>query len=196
MKVLDVLKDALGAFLAPVMHAGLRSGRYYGGPAATIGNSPVVADVIYWTPMLIPEKTTVVEIGCNVVTTGTATLARLGLYRLAAGTLTAVALPAEFAVTSTGAKPQTVSAPVDPGMYFMGFVANGTITISTDQLNGAAGPAALCGNMHGSATAAGGGNADVGLTTAHTYAALPSPTLALSSTVYGGIIIPHLTYRI
>ncbi len=196
MKVLDGFQDAYNVHLSPPLHAGLRSGRYYGVPAAVINNAALAGDTIYWTPVFVPERTTIVELGCNVVTTGTATLARLGMYRLGAGTLTAVALPTEFSVSTTGAKAATISAPVEPGTYFIAIVLNGSITISTAQVNGTAGPAGIYGGMHGAATPTAAGSADVGLTTSYTYAALPSPTYALSNTVYGGIVIPHLTYRI
>lgn len=196
MKVLDGFQDAYGAYFTPPLHAGLRSGRYYGIPASVIGNTAIAADTIYWTPVLVPERTTIIELGCNVVTTGTATLASLGLYRLGAGVLTAMALPTEFSVTSTGSKAATVSVVADPGVYFIGIVVNGTVTISTATPSGPSGPAGIYGGMHGAATPTAAGSTDIGLTTSYTYAALPSPTYALSNTVYGGIIVPHLTYRI
>jgi hypothetical protein len=184
------------AALAPAWHAGLRSGRYYGGPATTIGSTAVVADIMYWQAVLVPVDTTIVELGCSVTATGTATLARLGLYRYAAGELIPIELPAEFAVTSTGAKPQTVAVDVEPGMYFLAVLLNGTASIATLPVAGPSGPAGVIGAAHGYNSATEGGSANVGLTTSRAYGALPSSPIPLTDAVYGGIIVPHLWYRV
>lgn len=196
MQVLDGIKDAYGAPLNPAWHAGLRSGRYYSGPYSTTAGSALAVDTIYWQPVLVPEVATVVEIGVNVTATGTATLARLGLYRLAAGTLTAMALPAEFSVTSTGLKAQTVSVPVTPGMYFIGVIVNGTVSITCDSATGPSGPNGVLLALHGSSDPTVSAGTAIGLITSQTYGALPTPSLALSSTTYSGTILPHLWYRV
>jgi hypothetical protein len=196
MRILDALTDIFGAYLVPATHAGLRSGRYYGGTYSGLISTALVADTIYWLPVLVPERATIVEIGVNVVTLGTATLARMGLYRLAPGTLTAVAVPAEFALSSTGAKGQTVSAKVDPGMYYLAVLFNGTCTVTCESIGGPSGPNGLLSIIHGNATPTDIGATNIGLATSYPYAALPGASVALSTAAYGANTLPHLWYRV
>ena len=197
MKILDNAKDYYGAYFSPSWHAGLRSGRYYSAPYASVAATAVAADTIYWSVVEIPEAATIVELGFTVTTTGTATLANVGLYKVAAGNLTAMSLPSAISVSSTGDKTATISTPVTPGMYMIGIVFNGTSTINTQTVTGPGGAAAFLSAVHGNSTSSESATAVLrGLSTAYPYAALPGATYALSNAVYGNTLLPHLWYRV
>lgn len=194
---MDTPFDFYGAPFSPAWHMGLRSGRYYSNPYNSLLSTALSADIIYWLPVIIPEATTVVELGFTVATTGTATVARIGLYRVAAGTLTAKALPAEVDVSSTGTKAVTVSAVVEPGMYMMGIVFNGTCTITCQTASGLGGCTSMLMFLNGTASSTEiASSLSYAMSTSYSYAALPAPTYDLDLAVYGATPMPHLWYRV
>ena len=197
MKILHNATDYFGAFFTPPLHTGLRSGRYYCGPSGVTNTTTVLAaNTIYYMPILIPERTTVVELGFIVSTVGTATLARTGLYRCAGGNLTAMAVPAEVSVSTTGNIAVTVSAPVDPGTYLIALLLNGTATITCEVMTGPGGTGGIYSSVSGLNSPTDVLGSNLGLTTSYPYAALPGASVAATTAVYGGNIIPHMWYRV
>lgn len=113
----------------------LNFGAVFGGPGTTVALS---ANNLLLIPIAAPTACSTDRVELNVTATGTATLARLGLFAPSpldpfdATLITDFGLTAELDVTGTGLK--TVTAAVNWGIgvvRYAGVVANGSVTVTS-----------------------------------------------------------------
>lgn len=155
------------------------SGRFYYAVSDGLATSnvAVVANILYGTPIYIPELVTILTINLsNVNIAGAAgTKARIGLYKKSnTGDFPSslVVDGGEVATDSTGTKTVTVSTALTPGWYFMAVVFSGTPTILGFSLSSGANTLSLFGSDV--ANASGTGSIFATITSSYTYGALPS----------------------
>jgi len=119
-------------------------------------------------PIFLSEASTFDNLSLYVETTGTATLARMGLYSSSEGFPDSLIDEVEVSVSTTGQKSGAItSGTIGPGMFYLVAQANGTITLrSIDRLNAAF---SFGRSLMTSVSAAGM------LAVTHTYGALPDP---------------------
>ncbi len=125
-----------GGELAPAMMAGAASGTYIITPGAydfTAGASPLVANIIYATPIFVPKRTTIDGIAAT-VTTGSAGAARLGLYFEENGIPTDLVIDAGTIDTTSVSDTLVASISdtvIEAGWYFAAWVSNSTPNVRT-----------------------------------------------------------------
>ena len=103
----------------------------FGGFGILSGNALASVDTLYCIPFSVGAETTFTRIAVEVTSTGTATLARLGIYNLVDGKPTSIVLDAgTISVAGTGEKEITISQSLDAGIYMLAIVANGSFNWS------------------------------------------------------------------
>lgn len=113
-----------------IWQGGYVNDRYYVGFGSAPAGVALSADVLYYQPFSVGEEHTFDRIAFQVTATGTATLARLAIYRFVNGVPTELVLDAgSVGVGSTGLKTITISQLLEPGTYVLGLVLNGTCTL-------------------------------------------------------------------
>lgn len=106
----------------------------YGYASANTGSGfLMVANTLYQVPLLITRKLTLTKLGIRISTTATGAM-RMGLFNEDAngypGTL--IVEPGSTVNTATNADNElTISQTINPGRYYIGFVANATPTLAT-----------------------------------------------------------------
>jgi len=109
---------------------------YSGGPGTqglVSGSVSVLADNVYAYPVLVSIPVTFVEAGLNVVSTGTATNARVGIYNSGSDKMPSSLLysTSDLSVSTSGVKTQTgLSWIVAPGVYWFAIHADGSFNSS------------------------------------------------------------------
>jgi hypothetical protein len=160
---------------------------YCGFAYANGGTSSQVADVLYATPIAIYQPHTFDRITFGVLVTGTATLARVGIYEmLPTGLPGALVVDAGTVdVSGTGVKEVTIDQDLLPGVYALAIVMDGTITLTR-----------IASSNPALSEAWGLGSSITTPTTlysvAHTFAALPDP---FGSGSFSAADTPHLRLR-
>jgi len=112
---------------------------YYTSPVTCTALTPqtLQPDILTVGPLIVPKNVVVDQIGIRVITPGTATLCRLGIYGdngnvfprrliLDAGTVD---------VRTAGLCLQNVSQKLTPGLHYVGAVLNGTSSVITAHYN-------------------------------------------------------------
>uniref|UniRef100_A0AAU6W4K7 Uncharacterized protein n=1 Tax=Pseudomonas phage Cygsa01 TaxID=3138529 RepID=A0AAU6W4K7_9VIRU len=184
--------------LAPAYHPGLVAGRYYMAPYLTLANSALSANTMYFSPVMIPHKCTVSELG-GVVTTGATGNCRFALFKVAKGVLTLVAQTGDISTATAGVKSGSVSATVEAGTYFLAILCSGTPTINVS----AAGPGfggAERGAFYGQSAptnVTSSSTFEALAQAVQTYGTIPSGSTSMSALAFvGSQLSPHLFYRI
>lgn len=170
-------------------NGGYVSGVYYNGfhPTTDGGADTLVADRLYAGSFLVASTNTFDRISIEVVTTGTATGARLGIYNTANGKPTTLLLDGgTVVVSSTGQKDLTISQSLSAGVYWIAIVLNGTCDVY-----GYDGTTDPYGAYVGGAVGGPGGGAPAGYYGSHTYGVLPSnfPATTVSAALYPVLIL-------
>jgi len=112
--------------LSPTAHIGLIAGRYYSAPARSMTRNAVAANVVYVTYVHVPHRATIKHLGLEVVA-GSQGLARLALYKVDKGKITArIAQTGELNTSAAGVLEGDVSVTVDSGMYALVGIFSGT----------------------------------------------------------------------
>lgn len=111
------------------------SGRYYSNHMISngISNSAIVANTLHAWPLFLTKPISIDRLALMVNATGTATAARIGIYSNNPANNYPDALIIESGqmdVSTTGLKQATVSATLQPGLYWLAYLANGTATMS------------------------------------------------------------------
>ena len=169
-----------GGELAPAMMCGTPSGGFMITPGAydfTAGGSPIVANIIYATPIFVPKRTTIDGIAAC-VTTGSAGAARLGLYFEENGIPTDLVIDAGT-IDTTSISDNLVATisdtTIEAGWYFATWVSNSTpnVRVATSL---------MIPSLMGQTNMTGGSRGI--LYGAHTYGALPAtfPSVTAVST--------------
>lgn len=116
--------------------AGLKTTRVYGSMGRSTLMSPqavaVSANTLYVVPIFVPRRTTIGTLGCRVATSLAANNLRLALFASNKAGLPGVRLyqSANISTATAGNKQVTgIGVTVDPGVYFVGIVASGGVTI-------------------------------------------------------------------
>lgn len=136
----------------------------------------VVANQVRYNGFSIDQPITVSALVCEVTTTGTATLLRLGLYAADADWQPGALIVDGGTVdaTGTGNKSASVSVVLPPGNYLTALNANGTATLRSWRGDGTRGG-------WGIAAALGAGSQIAAVTATQTFGALPTPGTAFVS---------------
>lgn len=123
---------------------------------------------LFYVPVYVTSGGTATELAIDVDTTGTATMARLGIYDAAGGLPGDLVLDAgEVAIGTTGTKTITISQSLDAGLYWLALTVDGSVTVTAW-----AGDSILWHFGHSTASPAGGRR--ILPYEAHTYGALPA----------------------
>lgn len=98
----------------------------------------MLADTLYVFPLHAKNKCEFKNLVINISATGTATLARVGLYHsTSGGDIGKIITQAEFDASTTGGKSSAITQTVNPGDYWVALLANGTFsTLRTTAANG------------------------------------------------------------
>jgi hypothetical protein len=129
----------------PTMTAGLNTGYWkihielfgnIGFTTSGSGTSANIADTVHYLPMLIGFPITITDLGINVSATGTATSCIIAVYNSNSaqtqptGTPITNSTTGSISITGTGVKSATLgtSITLQPGLYFVAFLINGSCT--------------------------------------------------------------------
>jgi hypothetical protein len=162
---LQTTLDNLQKQIAPA----ITNDRYFSSYAGqTTSVRAMVANRLFFVPLVIPNAITATRIGIN-VTTAVAGSARVGLYNDAAGIPSGAALLDAGTVNTgtTGEKEITISQALTPGLYWIAIVTDNTCSVTAEAL----GQGANVPNL-GSLTGVGGAITCCYQT--HTFGALPT----------------------
>jgi len=124
-----------GHTVSPGPHPGISSTLYYSPQYATLTPAAIGSGIAYFTPMYIPGRATLTEMGIRVTTSATNSGIKLGIYTSLNGypykilnSLFGEANPENgegtVAATSTGAKTLTISRVLDGGIYWLAMIAS------------------------------------------------------------------------
>jgi hypothetical protein len=155
---------------------GVIAARYYFGvmPAAASAGATIntARSFVWYTPMLVPERTTYTKIGFQVVTVAAASSCAVVIYKQLGGQPVGAPLvqSAALPTTATGAQEATISLQLDAGLYMTG------VNCSSDSVGVAAYTENSLAGAFGAGTATGFETTPVsGATTYGTF--LSNPTL-------------------
>jgi hypothetical protein len=172
-EVLTVV-DGLPAWMPgapPLLATRLSSSSYVTSPVLADGATSTYAMVtgeILYLPVYVTHDGTATSLAINVNATGTATLARLGIYAASAGLPGSLLLEAGTVdVTTTGAKTLAISQALTSGLYFLAVEVNGSVTLTSHT-------AAGCLWNYGRVAASPSGGFRTLLYETHTYGSFPS----------------------
>lgn len=163
-------RTSFASIIEPTLpNGGYATNRFqFGGLVAPTSSIALAVDTLYGLAFVVSETETFTRIGIRVVSTGTATLARLGIYNHVGQTPTTLVLDAgTIDVTGTGDKEITISQRLTQGSYILAAVANGTVSF----LQSISEPSILTHYFGGSDSS----TTAKRVIAAHSFAALPDP---------------------
>jgi len=127
-----VYADKLLRQLAPPLSTGVVPGRYYTAPFFWRGYMQSTANVAHLSPVFVPKRTRITELGFLTEATGTGRQARLAMYAAMEGGLGALqGQTAVLAANAAGKIAGAVNFEVDAGMYWLALTCNGAFNIGS-----------------------------------------------------------------
>lgn len=175
---------------SPPYHPGLVANRYYSAPHDTIAANAVAANVIYFIPVLVPHRTTVLKLGFTVTTLGAGS-ARLAIYRAKGGVPEILQIDAgTISVSTTGDKEISISQQLDAGTYYLAINFSVACSVNWHQ-----GSQAIRQGMFGSNTSTQtGAGQECGGYFAYAFGAFPSVAGVMSYNAQQAE--PHVWFRV
>lgn len=114
--------------VAPAAHPGWVSTNYYFGvnPSGTLTTVGALADVTYYVPIMVPQRTLLTELGVEVTVGAASSTLQLGIYRSNNGAPNGLLYSSpDQSSTGTGSKTANPNIVLETGLYWLGVQTDG-----------------------------------------------------------------------
>lgn len=184
---ISVTSAAQNMVAAPIIGSKTLGARIIGSASSNYALTSILAtaqDVLYLAPLSLEYLHDIDAIIGSIETVGTATLSRIGLWEMSSdGGIGRCLIDKEIDVTTTGQKTATLleTMRIRPGLYFIGQVSNGTVSIKLTAAAGATSGEIFGWNKYSTGNRYQNGNGNL----PHTYGPLPDNPLMTAVTNKG-----------